>query len=221
MFKIKYFRLFLLTTYFFTYGCVGIAPRMNNGGEMYYVAFGSNRMELKEDDSYRTFPWLLEEFNKQNRHEDGIEEILVTHSCGLFEVKLEGIWQEELTDDLQEQEYMMLTAYIPGGEFCNISDLLSHGPKLLKIKYWKGEYFILDFWETEYEGDERLFIFDNDVINSLGLSHLYKELDLKKIHCRSVESISPRALKRLLKEPNIEQYENRICYTKGVYIDEI
>lgn len=203
-------------------GCAG-GLGLKNGDERYYVSFGATYMRLKESDSYQTYPWILEEYKKSKRNEDGIEEVLVAHSCGLFETRLRGMWQEKLTDDLQERGREEIIAYVPGGEFCNISHFLSYGPKLVKIKIWNNRNYVLDYWDTKYDGDGRLFLFEDSAVKELGLAYLYKDIDIEKVYdaCESLNYISPDDLKWALKQPNVTQHKDQVCYTKGVYLDEI
>ena len=110
-----------------------------NGKEEYFVFLGSKYLKYKEDDSFRTYPWVIEEFEKSRDKSGEFEEVLVTHSCGLFEVELDGIWLKNFGDNLQNINLGKTIAYYPGGEFCNIAHLISYRPKLLKVKLWKGE----------------------------------------------------------------------------------
>jgi hypothetical protein len=152
-----------------------------------------------------------------------LKKVLITQSCGLFELKLTGLWHTNLGDNLQDAEFESISAYYPGGEFCNISHFISYGPKLLKIKSWNGEYFVLDYWNIMYHGDEKLVIFKYEDVKDLGLTEFYKDIDTEKVDdaCESYKYITPRDLERRLKEPFIVKKADEVCFTKAVYLDEI
>lgn len=156
-------------------GCTGNIQK-DNGKEEYFVFFSSKYMKLNESHSYATYPWIIEEFERNKTNTQESNEILVTHSCGLFEVEIEGIWLRDLEEDLQKVDFTSINVYYPGGEFCNISHLISIQPKLLSVKKWNGELFIQDYWELKYIDNDQLAILNfSDALN-LGITQLFKDI---------------------------------------------
>lgn len=211
-----------MTLSYFISGCAN-SIKSENAKEEYFVFFNSNYMKLNTSKPYRTYPWVIEEFEKSNRPEkNDAEEILMIHGCGLFEVKMEGVWLRDLGENVQNAKFTSINAFVPGGEFCNIAHLIS-GKKLLKIKLWNGKYYIVDYWKIEYETDEKLVIYESDSIVELGIENLYRDINIEKSvdACEPIEYLSPVELDRIMKEPYVIKKNNRVCFTKAVYLNEI
>lgn len=193
---------------------------MKNGQEFYFVYFGSEYMKLDKTHENGVYPWVLEEFESAPANEGAT---LISHSCGFFEVDLEGFKLTAMTSDIRDIQNETLRVLFSGGEFCNISGLLSYSPKLVKVKVWYGKYFALDYWEVNHVGDDKLIIFDRDDIENIGVTTSYSELDPRQVReaCERVDYLSPRKAKIKLKDPNVIQIGDELCYKTGVFLHDI
>ena len=214
----KVFTAFFLAL-FVLVGCANV-PQIKDGEEFYFIYFSSEYMKLDKTDENSVYPWIQEEFEDDPRNEGAI---LVSHSCGFFEIDIIGFKLKALGDDLREVQDENLRVFYPGGEFCNISDFLSYSPKLVKIKAWNGKYFALDYREVNHIGDDQLIIFDRYDIKNIGITSSYREFDPKLASeaCRKLDYLSPKKLKVMLNDPNVIQIDGKVCYKKGVFLHEI
>ena len=81
----------------------------------------------------------------------------------------------------------------------------------------------MDYWETKYYGDDKLVIFDDEDVESLGLRRLYRDIDPNEAWdaCESKKYLSPDDLEWRLKQPNVIVKQDEVCFTKAIYINEI
>jgi hypothetical protein len=193
-------------------------------GQTDYFVFDRAQYMRERRDLPNIFPWVNAEHEKGSDAEKGVVEVIVSNSCGFFEVGIEGAWLQGWRNKFGKGEDLDLVVLVDGGEFCHVSDFVSALPKLLKLTSWGGRYYVEDYWGLDYYGGDNLIILGSDEQAALGATRLVKDIDIDNSNsnvCQSIRYLWPAELEQLMKEPHIIKNGDEVCYTKVLFIDDI
>lgn len=200
------------------YGCATIP----NDEMRYFVVdsvVAAKRLESAELGE-NIFPW--EKLQYQKELEPG--EIVISNSCGFARFIYEGVDLSGFPESEEDWESpSRFEALFHLGEWCRLGDALFEHSTLLLVRYWRAQAYVIDSADIHWTDEYKAYIVDTAFIESEGLKGLYKDVPNHSgaSSCWEKKNTPPKRYSILADRPNTTEQGDVVCFSKGVFLEDI
>ncbi len=199
----------------FSTSCLGNKPAYKNGEELYFIAYGVKSLSSIENES-NVLPWMREE-KGADQVSDEFEFVgTFSHGCHFYEAVYE-------LETLSGESVEKASVRFQPGEFCDVSNYIFAHPTLVKLIYWDDKYYLEQFAKLRFDENDKGFFVGDESVREFKAEGAYAVLNTNKASeaCEGKRYLSPIEVERMKAEPHIKVFDDRVCYTKGVYAESL